>query len=434
MSPTMNPIPIAPLPEPAGVPAPAAGESDSGGAFAQALQRAQTQPRDSTSEEPRAKSTPTGDAARKAARTPDGKAAAPRGEHVPDDTAHTPTDAMAADAAGMLATAEAAADDKSARATASHDDTAAPAWTAITPEVAALPAPAPEGQRSATAAAPVTDSALDTTTIAANVTATGNAAEGRPGLQADAMLQNQIHARIGSHDVRVGPQPHGAMPRPGASEMPDAARAAAAALLAARPERYGTEPVAAADALSAARFTMAERKPVDGASAAPLFAMARGLAPASAFAVDAPVPQATLRAPIDQPTFAPALASQVALWVRDGVQEARLQLHPAELGPVTVQIALDGQAAHVDFVAAVAATRESIEQSLPALAAALRESGFTLAGGGVSGQAAQHGDGQRERAPNGHRGGLPADGNADGAMVPAARPPRWTRSLVDVYA
>jgi flagellar hook-length control protein FliK len=142
--------------------------------------------------------------------------------------------------------------------------------------------------------------------------------------------------------------------------------------------------------------------------------------------------QATLHAAIDEPGFGAALGSQVTLWVRDGVQEARLQLHPAELGPVTVQIALDGQAAHVDFTAAVAATRESIEQSLPALAAALRELGFTLAGGGVSSNASQGGDERRQRA-GGHGNRSRADvGDDDGPAVSAPR--RWTRSLLDVYA
>ena len=121
--------------------------------------------------------------------------------------------------------------------------------------------------------------------------------------------------------------------------------------------------------------------------------------PAAAVGTVSKLAQATLHAAIDEPGFGAALGSQVSLWVRDGVQEARLQLHPAELGPVIVQIALEGQAAHVDFTAAVAATRESIEQSLPALAAALRESGFTLAGGGVSSNASHGGgDERRQRA------------------------------------
>jgi len=146
--------------------------------------------------------------------------------------------------------------------------------------------------------------------------------------------------------------------------------------------------------------------------------------------------EASLHAGPGEAGFAPALGAQVTLWVKDGVQEARLQLHPADLGPVTVQIALDGQAAHIDFTAAVAATRESIEQSLPALAAALRESGFTLAGGGVFGRSGQGAnDGGRERAPDGRgaRGTAAIVGSSAGETV-ALPPRRWARSLLDVYA
>jgi flagellar hook-length control protein FliK len=148
------------------------------------------------------------------------------------------------------------------------------------------------------------------------------------------------------------------------------------------------------------------------------------------------VAEAALQAAPDEAAFAPALGTQVALWVKDGVQEARLQLHPAELGPVSVQIALVGQAAHVDFTAAVAATRESIEQSLPALAAALRESGFTLAGGGVFGGSANSGDSGRQRTPDGRgtRGTSALGAEGAGEAVTATTPRRWARSLVDVYA
>jgi len=144
-----------------------------------------------------------------------------------------------------------------------------------------------------------------------------------------------------------------------------------------------------------------------------------------------PAHEATLRAAIDDAGFDSALGGQVSLWVREGVQEARLHLHPAELGPVNVQIALDGQLAHIDFIAAVAATRESIEQSLPALAAALRESGFTLAGGGVSGQGT-HG-GQNGQRGDGREFGTRHDGGDD-SVTPAAAPWRRSRSLLDVYA
>jgi len=147
---------------------------------------------------------------------------------------------------------------------------------------------------------------------------------------------------------------------------------------------------------------------------------------------DSHLPHASVPAAIDDPAFGGALSHQVALWVRDGVQQARLHLHPAELGPVAVQIALDGQTARVDFTAPVAATRDSIEQSLPALAAALRESGFTLAGAGVS----SHTGGRSHDAPP--RRGLAGNDRSRLADVadatPAVAARRWTRSLLDVYA
>jgi flagellar hook-length control protein FliK len=155
---------------------------------------------------------------------------------------------------------------------------------------------------------------------------------------------------------------------------------------------------------------------------------------AAAAGTESKLPQATVHTAIDEPGFGAAIGTQVALWVRDGVQEARLQLHPAELGPVTVQIALEGQSAHVEFTAAVAATRDSIEQSLPALAAALRESGFTLTGGGVSSQAGQSsGEGRRERAGPGSGDRSHTDAGVDTGHA-VAEPRRWTRSLLDIYA
>ena len=81
------------------------------------------------------------------------------------------------------------------------------------------------------------------------------------------------------------------------------------------------------------------------------------------------------------------------------MQQAELHLNPAEMGPVSIHISLDGTAARVDFGADVAATREAIERGLPELASALRDAGFTLAGGGVS----QHAGGRSAGADDAAR-------------------------------
>jgi flagellar hook-length control protein FliK len=159
---------------------------------------------------------------------------------------------------------------------------------------------------------------------------------------------------------------------------------------------------------------------------------------ASAAAADTPPPvHAHVAAAVDSPAFAPALATQVRWLVRDGLQQAQLSLNPAEMGPVTVQIVLDGREARIDFRADLALTRNAIESSLPVLAAALDESGLRLAGGGVhDGQMSQHQhrampqDGARPGVAG--RGTVALDDETPARTTRAAAGP--ARGLVDLVA
>ena len=89
--------------------------------------------------------------------------------------------------------------------------------------------------------------------------------------------------------------------------------------------------------------------------------------------------------------FPREMSSRVSLMLRDGSREARLQLHPAELGRVQVTINTDGDQARVLFVAESAAAREAIEQAMPRLREALAQQGMELAQADV-GQQGPHGD------------------------------------------
>lgn len=102
-------------------------------------------------------------------------------------------------------------------------------------------------------------------------------------------------------------------------------------------------------------------------------------ASAASAAIDTALPQDVRR-----PEFVPAFSARIATLVQEGVEHARVHLNPVEMGPVSLQLSLDGQQVRVDMMAEVAATRQVLEQALPALAGALREAGFTLSGGGVS--------------------------------------------------
>ena len=186
----------------------------------------------------------------------------------------------------------------------------------------------------------------------------------------------------------------------------------------------GAGPAAAktnADALAAAVTSLTDPT----ASASPA-----AEAPA-ATAVDVPTPATDA-------DFPDVLATQVSVLVKDGVQRAELHLNPAEMGPISVQIAVDGSQAQVDFAAAAGATRELIENSLPLLAAALHEAGLTLAGGGVFEHGRHAGGAGHDGSPSSQRGnGSGRDtGTLEGAAAsqqPAARRVAH-RGMLDLYA
>jgi flagellar hook-length control protein FliK len=157
-----------------------------------------------------------------------------------------------------------------------------------------------------------------------------------------------------------------------------------------------------------------------------------------------PQAQATLSARLDSEAFGAQASQQIAVFVRDGIHTARLNLNPAEMGPVTVQIQLDGLNAQVHLAAEQGLTRQALEQSMPMLASQLRESGLTLTGGGVFEQPRQtaqdSGQGQNSNNP---RGNVEA-GNArpyafddragPGGPAAGGKPGRRARGIVDLVA
>ena len=174
---------------------------------------------------------------------------------------------------------------------------------------------------------------------------------------------------------------------------------------------------------------------------------APGAGPLATLAKVAELHEATIAPAVTDPAFAPALGAALTLLARDGVEQARLNLHPAEMGPITVQIAMDGTAARVDFQADVAATRAALQAALPALASALQEAGLSLSGGGVfqpsaEGQTTQGGaqssQGQGSGAGQGGQGqprrsGLLSPAAGSGAE-PSRRIAKAPRGIVDLVA
>lgn len=179
----------------------------------------------------------------------------------------------------------------------------------------------------------------------------------------------------------------------------------------------------------------ASRSP-EGAGPPPL-PLAAGLTPPAApaggpHATTGPAPVSqTLATPVHDPDFPDALAQRITLLTRQGVQEARLHLNPAEMGPVSVHIAVSGQQAQVEFAASAAATRSALEASLSNLAAALQSAGLTLTGGGVSQDAPSRRPAQEASA----RGSRVASAGEAEAGAPVTQPiPRAALGRLDLYA
>jgi flagellar hook-length control protein FliK len=164
-------------------------------------------------------------------------------------------------------------------------------------------------------------------------------------------------------------------------------------------------------------------------------AVAAAERPASAETEPGAAAEARIDAHPDSPQFAPMLGARVAAMVRDGIEQARIALNPAELGPVAVQVELSGTQVRVELAAEIEATRLALEQSLPALAGSLREAGFTLAGGGVFQQARDSGTGAQGQSGTESGPGTPTLARQADAAAPAPRAPRaGSAGLVDVYA
>lgn len=121
-------------------------------------------------------------------------------------------------------------------------------------------------------------------------------------------------------------------------------------------------------------------------------------APASALVADGALSMLS-------PEFIPDLGEHIVWQMDQGVSEAKIELHPAELGALTVRIETRGDQASVHIVAAEAATRAMLSQALPQLRELLGGSGLQLARSQIeSGGRRDERSGERGSAPQSEPG------------------------------
>ena len=284
------------------------------------------------------------------------------------------------------------------------------------------------------AAAPT---AAETTSEIAS--AAGNT-RGRAGLGRQ-MLESSAEAGQARTGTAVAAAPGGntadLKTSEGAADRATASKAFAGLLAANQGAEAASESAALVAVIEQRLAPQAEARPADASTLVALLGSGAAVAAPSTGSSAAHPAEARLGTPPGQAGFAEQLGAQLSTFVREGVQHARLQLHPLELGPVTVQIQLDGGSAHMSFAAEHAQTRLALEQALPTLAGSLREAGLTLSGGGVFEQPRQpqpEGDSGRGGG-NGTRGGGAGQRGDDGAAPPAATSPAARhRGVVDLVA
>jgi flagellar hook-length control protein FliK len=282
-----------------------------------------------------------------------------------------------------------------------------PAAAAL-PVDAAAAAAAAQAALQAAAKAPATEAPAPADTATSDTRSSRRAGDSVQALKADATTAKPADAAAG-HDTTT-------------SRAVDPAKDSAKALDAAQPgaHRPGTPDTALPSFAASLQAATAGSATVDGTAAA--------------------TTSAGIASPPQSAAFAPEVATRVSLMAVDGVQHAELQLNPADMGPVAVQIVVDGSQAQVSFHAAHAETRQALEQSLPDLAAALQGQGLTLSGGGVFQQAQQqargNGDDSGTDRSSGTAGsrvaGIGQAAGGSGAETQAAT--RRTVGLLDTFA
>jgi flagellar hook-length control protein FliK len=164
----------------------------------------------------------------------------------------------------------------------------------------------------------------------------------------------------------------------------------------------------------------------DGAAALQQLSSSGGSASSGAAAA----PTVRVHADVDSADFPQSLADRVSFAVESGWDSARLQVNPPQLGPIELQVAIQGEHAQVSMSTHSAVTREALESSLPKLREMLSSQGFTQVSVDISQRSFQ----ERSAAPQPYEWASPLQTAA--APVPASpgTTTRTSQGMLDAYA
>jgi flagellar hook-length control protein FliK len=185
--------------------------------------------------------------------------------------------------------------------------------------------------------------------------------------------------------------------------------------------------VRAADGLAVASSTS-----TDGAAEA---AQMNASSPSATTAAPDVTPTATLQvhANVESAGFAQGLSEKVSWMVGNGVNSAKLQVNPPQLGPIELSISVTGDHAQVSMVTHSAVTRDALESSSSALKDLLGSQGFGQVSVDISQRSFQERSAYTPPAYE-RSSSSSASASATAAVAAATTSTRVSTGVLDAYA
>jgi flagellar hook-length control protein FliK len=135
---------------------------------------------------------------------------------------------------------------------------------------------------------------------------------------------------------------------------------------------------------------------------------------------------------VGTPEFAQDVTEHVSWMVGNNLNGAKLEVNPAQLGPIEVRIAVQGNQAQVTLTAHSAVTRDALEASSPKLREMLGAQGFAQVSVDISQRSFQ----DRPTPAQTYEWQPPTERSVSAAAVTsvAAAAPRSSSGVLDAYA
>jgi flagellar hook-length control protein FliK len=133
---------------------------------------------------------------------------------------------------------------------------------------------------------------------------------------------------------------------------------------------------------------------------------------------------------VDSGEFPQNLADRVSFMVDNGWSNAKLQVNPPQLGPIELQIAVQGDHAQVMMSTHSALTRDALEASAPKLREMLNSQGFTQVNVDVSQRSFQ----ERQAYSPPYAWTPSTVDSAASAAASSSAAPRASLGVLDTYA